>query len=334
MTGPLGTTVEAEWRMAGETAVVESARASGLVLAGGAPNNDPVAATSRGTGELIVAAIGSGATGVDRRGRWLRHDRRRDSAPSRRSTKPVGSVTRGTRRLRRDRPVPRRRKDFGPQKGASPVQIEPSSTGSTNSRIYRDRRPDLADLPGAGAAGGLAGGLVVAGARSVPGFDLVADLVGLDSRIAGATTLITGEEPSTRPPGREGRRRRRLGVHAAAPEGLVRDRRADFARSLVRTILSRLLAGSWTCRMSSVPTGSRRSPRLCRTCHRIVLVREADDSAEKTRPFESRPEHLCRLRTQIGERSVAVDRTPRSTCAIESDPNMDATSISSAISTP
>src|SRR5688500_19323198 len=45
-------------------AVVESARASGLVLAGGAEGNDPIGATSRGTGELVAAAIAEGARRV------------------------------------------------------------------------------------------------------------------------------------------------------------------------------------------------------------------------------------------------------------------------------
>ena len=54
--GPLGTPVVAEWLRAGRVAVVEMARASGLVLAGGAAGNDAVRATTRGTGELIVAA--------------------------------------------------------------------------------------------------------------------------------------------------------------------------------------------------------------------------------------------------------------------------------------
>jgi glycerate kinase len=48
-------------------------------------------------------------------------------------------------------------------------------------------------VAGSGAAGGLAGGLVVAGARIVPGFDLVATLVGLNSRIDAADLVVTGE---------------------------------------------------------------------------------------------------------------------------------------------
>ena len=49
------------------------------------------------------------------------------------------------------------------------------------------------DLPGAGAAGGLAGGLAAIGARLVPGFDLVADRLGFQARLAGADLVVTGE---------------------------------------------------------------------------------------------------------------------------------------------
>jgi glycerate kinase len=57
------------------------------------------------------------------------------------------------------------------------------------------RQPDsLMDEPGAGAAGGFAFGLMAgAGARLVPGFDLVADWLDLDRRLAAADLVITGE---------------------------------------------------------------------------------------------------------------------------------------------
>ena len=58
---------------------------------------------------------------------------------------------------------------------------------------YRRRGVDLEGVQGSGAAGGLAGGLVVAGARIVAGFDLVARLVGLDARIEASHLVLTGE---------------------------------------------------------------------------------------------------------------------------------------------
>jgi glycerate kinase len=60
VTGPLGDPVEAGWRLHRGTAIIEMARASGLVLAGGADGNDPMEATTRGTGELIDAALTAG----------------------------------------------------------------------------------------------------------------------------------------------------------------------------------------------------------------------------------------------------------------------------------
>jgi glycerate 2-kinase len=194
VTGPLGAPVEAAWRKAGDTAVVESARASGLVLAGGAAGNDPVAATSRGTGELIVDALRSGATrilvGV---GGSATTD---GGLGALEAIDEAGGI--GDADLLVACDVTVRFVDaariFGPQKGASPVQVELLERRLAELlTAYRRRRPELGDIPGAGAAGGLAGGLVVAGARLVPGFDLVAGLVGLDSRIADATIVISGE---------------------------------------------------------------------------------------------------------------------------------------------
>ncbi|KEP75599.1 hypothetical protein HR12_26015, partial [Microbacterium sp. SUBG005] len=64
VTGPLGAPVRAPWRLDGERTVIESAAASGLVLAGGADRNDPWGATSRGVGELIALALDAGAARI------------------------------------------------------------------------------------------------------------------------------------------------------------------------------------------------------------------------------------------------------------------------------
>jgi hypothetical protein len=62
VSGPLGEPVEAEWRLEDDgTALIEAALACGLTLAGGPERNDPLAATSRGVGELIAAAAADGA---------------------------------------------------------------------------------------------------------------------------------------------------------------------------------------------------------------------------------------------------------------------------------
>src|SRR5207244_11029514 len=74
---------------------------------------------------------------------------------------------------------------FAPQKGATPEQVE----------ILRERLAKLVvpDVPGAGAAGGLAGGLAAVGARLRPGFDLVAGRVGLEERLGGAGLVVHGD---------------------------------------------------------------------------------------------------------------------------------------------
>ncbi len=63
--GPLGDPVVAGWRVQADgTAVVEMARASGLALVGGPEHNDPLRASTAGTGELIAAALDAGARRV------------------------------------------------------------------------------------------------------------------------------------------------------------------------------------------------------------------------------------------------------------------------------
>jgi glycerate kinase len=194
VTGPLGEPVDTVWRLAGDLAVVESARASGLVLAGGAEGNDPVGATSRGTGELIVAALSSGAkeilvgvggSATTDGGEGALHAIDEAGGIEGASVVVACDVTVGFLEAARI---------FGPQKGADPEQIEQLDRRLCElADRYRRRGTDLDAMPGSGAAGGLAGGLVVAGARIVPGFDLVARLVDLDARIEAASLVLTGE---------------------------------------------------------------------------------------------------------------------------------------------
>jgi glycerate 2-kinase len=195
VTGPLGDPVPANWRLDGRRAVIEMAQASGLLLAGGAEGNDPVAASTYGTGELISAALDAGA---------------------RRVLVGVGgsaSTDGGLGALRALHP-PARLKGvelvvacdvrtsflaaadvFAPQKGATPAQVE-----LLRRRLERlapvyaeDHGVDVGDLEGAGAAGGLAGGLAAAGAQLVEGFEVVADEVDLWGKVEGADLVVTGE---------------------------------------------------------------------------------------------------------------------------------------------
>ena len=191
VTGPLGEPVRAGWRLDGGVAVVEAARAAGLELV---ERNDPVAATTRGVGELVAAALDAGA---ERIGVAVGGSATTDGG--------LGAVE-----ALRDRlpfPVPvavacdvqTRFLDaadvFAPQKGATPAQVAllRERLAALADRYERDFGVDVRALAGAGAAGGLAGGLAALGATLEPGFDLVARAVGLDEAIAAAELVVTGE---------------------------------------------------------------------------------------------------------------------------------------------
>jgi glycerate kinase len=87
---------------------------------------------------------------------------------------------------------------FGPQKGLRSGDV--SRLEASARRIAAllcaacHQPPDRTEIPGAGAAGGIAFGLMVAyGARLVPGYDLVSDWLDLPARLAAADLVLTGE---------------------------------------------------------------------------------------------------------------------------------------------
>jgi glycerate kinase len=195
VTGPLGDPVQAPWRFTGRGAVVEMARASGLELAGGPEGNDPVAATSSGTGELIAAAVDAGCRrivvgvgGSASTDGGLGAVRALEPLARLRGVELVVACDVRTRFVDAA-PV------FAPQKGATPAQVELLRRRLERlADVYlRSYGVDVRELEGGGAAGGLAGGLAVAGARLVPGFDLVADEVDLPDRLEDADLVVTGE---------------------------------------------------------------------------------------------------------------------------------------------
>lgn len=195
VTGPLGEPVEAEWRMLDGTAVIEMAQASGLLLAGGAEGNDPLRASTLGTGELIVAAMEAGArrivVGV---GGSATTD---GGLGALRAIQSKGRLAGVELIVAHD--VSTRFVDaasvFGPQKGATPAQVALLERRLERlAQVYlEDHGVDVRAIEGAGSAGGLAGGLAAVGATLVPGFDLVADLIDLEGRLEGADLVVTGE---------------------------------------------------------------------------------------------------------------------------------------------
>jgi len=195
VTGPNGQSVEAAWRLDHRTAVIEMARASGLLLVGGADGNDPMLATTAGTGELIRRAADEGARHLIV---GLGGSATTDGGLG--ALDVLGHVERW-QGIQLDVAVDVRTRFvdaaplFAPQKGASAAQV-----GLLRARLeqlvvrYRDEYGvDVGELEGAGAAGGLAGGLAAIGGRIISGFELVADLTELPERLVDADLVVTGE---------------------------------------------------------------------------------------------------------------------------------------------
>ncbi|MCD4824280.1 MAG: glycerate kinase [Phycisphaerae bacterium] len=84
---------------------------------------------------------------------------------------------------------------FGPQKGATPEMVEKLEAGLVHlAKLVREQLEIELELPGAGAAGGLGGGLVAfAGATLENGGKMIAEAIDLPKRLAGADLCITGE---------------------------------------------------------------------------------------------------------------------------------------------
>ena len=219
--GPLGAPTRAEWRLLpatvgpasdgadsvgppapgayshdrGRTAVIEMSQAAGRALLAEPRGDDPVAADTAGVGHLLLAArdagarrivIGCGGSATTDGGWGAVQAVGSASALAGIELEVASDVT---------TPFTGAAAIFGPQKGASPQQIEQLTDRlvSLADRYRRDFGVDVDTIPGAGAAGGLAGGLAALGARIVPGFVLVAGMTGLAGRIAAADLVVTGE---------------------------------------------------------------------------------------------------------------------------------------------
>ena len=195
VTGPLGKPVQAPWRLHRGTAVIEMACASGLLLAGGKEKNDPIAATTTGTGELIDAALDLGAKRIIVcLGGSATNDGglgavKAIQTPARLKGVEFVVACDVTTQFTDAAKV------FGPQKGASPAQVQFLTTRLEKLvQVYQQNYGvDVSEISGAGAAGGLAGGLAALGAQLVPGFDLVAEEVELDVLLSDIDMVITGE---------------------------------------------------------------------------------------------------------------------------------------------
>lgn len=228
VTGPLGEPVEAFYGLmgGGETAVIEMAAASGIQLVPKEKRN-PLIATTRGTGELILAALNRGAKHIiigiggsatndggagmaQALGARLLDAEGREIGFGGGELHRLASIDLGglDARLKDvkieaacdvDNPLigPRGASAvFGPQKGATPEMI---ATLDRNLSHYADvieqaTGLQIKEIPGAGAAGGLGGGLLAfLSAELRRGVEIVLNAVRFEERVQDAALVVTGE---------------------------------------------------------------------------------------------------------------------------------------------
>lgn len=227
-TGPMGAPADAFYGILGdgETAVIESAAASGLLLIEPS-NRNPMKATTYGTGELIkdalehgcrkfIIGLGGSATNDGGAGmaaalgvRFLDKDGNNLGFGGAELSKLNSIDCSGIdKRLREckifaacdvNNPLCGKRGAsyiFAPQKGASPqdVEILDECLSHYASILKENTGADIINLPGAGAAGGLGGGLVAfLNARLEKGIDIVLRAVSFWEKVKDADLVITGE---------------------------------------------------------------------------------------------------------------------------------------------
>ena len=228
---PLGREVMAEWLLLdeGRTAFVEMAAASGLALLTSAERTpaNARAASTRGTGELLRLALDAGADGITiglggsattdgGAGLLAALGLRLLDADGHDLPDGGGSLERLVRadprdldpRLRDARltiacdvtnPLTGERgaaATYARQKGADPPTVNDldRALGRWGEAIESATGRQVADLAGAGAAGGTTAGLLGFTSAAIrPGVEVVAEMVGLSDRLAEADLVITGE---------------------------------------------------------------------------------------------------------------------------------------------
>lgn len=250
--GPLGQPVTARYGIAGQTAVIEMAAASGLALL--APDElRPQDASTHGTGELILAALDAGCTKLivgiggsattdggagmaaalgarlldegdrplDAGGGALCRLARIDvsqMAPALAKAEVLVACD-VTNPLLGEHGAAR---VYGPQKGAAPAQVEELERCLARYAdvVERDLGVNVRGLPGGGAAGGLGAGLVAfCNATLRPGVEIVLDALDFDRRVRGAELVVTGEGMID---GQSARGKTPVGVARAAKRAGVR----------------------------------------------------------------------------------------------------------------
>ncbi|HHT90827.1 MAG: glycerate kinase [Limnochordia bacterium] len=228
VTGPLGHPVQATMGLMGgaQTAVIEMAQASGLTLIPESERN-PLVTTTFGTGELIRKAldlgckhliIGIGGSGTNDGGMGMAQAlgfRFYDAEGA--SLGSGGGELARLDRIDATGMDPRLHQVkievacdvnnpltgpegasqiYGPQKGATPetAAFLDHALRNYDRVLQRDLNQSVADVPGAGAAGGLGAALMaLLKGNLIPGIELVLDVLGFDEKVQGAHLVLTGE---------------------------------------------------------------------------------------------------------------------------------------------
>jgi glycerate kinase len=228
----LGREIEARyaWIKAGELAVMEMSEAAGMRRLSES-ERDPVWATTFGVGEMILDAAGRGASEIIiglggsatndggsgmARALGFRFDYEQEHEHEQEKEKDRECVTDLVNLCRIEKPqdlnLPKiiaavdvlnpllgengATRIFGPQKGATKDELNLLERALTRLAevVAKEFAFDYRDRPGAGAAGGLGFGLMsFCGATIRPGFDVVAEAVGLESKMKEVDVVITGE---------------------------------------------------------------------------------------------------------------------------------------------
>jgi glycerate 2-kinase len=313
VTGPVGNPVNSFFGMLGgaarPTAVIEMAAAAGLRLVPRDRRN-PMLTTSYGVGELIRAAldqgaerilIGCGDSGIndggagmaqalgvrlldqnglelDRGGGALGRLAKIDMSgcDPRLATVKIDAAVNWHNILLGERGVAR---VFGPQKGATPQQVEALEQALMvfANRITSDLGLDIAFAHGSGASGGLGAGLIAfAGAELHPRYDIVCRYLELDSLIDQADLVLTaegsldGQTPYGKIPCEVGRRARARNVPVVALAGTIGDGvRATFDHGIdaFASIIKR------PCSLEQAITDAKKlTTRAAEDAIRMVLV--------------------------------------------------------------
>ena len=225
---PIGETIQAQWGAMGEgvTAVIEMARTSGLALLS-LDERDPLNASTYGLGQAISEAlnegfrkfiVGIGGSATNDAGAGMAQALGANLLDARGNTISFGGAALSSLQTVDISNMDSRIKEskflvacdvsnpltgeegasavYGPQKGATPEMVQRLDDALSNfaTVVKKDLKKDVAEMSGAGAAGGLGAGMMAfMGAELKAGVDIVLDTVNLRDKLSSVDLVITGE---------------------------------------------------------------------------------------------------------------------------------------------